>query len=1140
MPNQAGTVELILRELSKVLASLAQRLQPQAIEALGLRVPESLSNNPQILGSIQGATGAAAELGTTATDLTDAIDAEDTGAIVAAGVATAQKLVELIHALVQVADQIDSLAGSLGGLSAAERNRIQAFASALPRRIIDYLMIDYLEQDYLPAVAILNLIGLIERIDEPGVVGDSSQPPYVRRELHLERMADLFTDPAEHLRLRYGWGDAAFDPTAFFTKLQSLFEAMDIPADIFETGGIKTFEAYVFSLTPNPTPSPDGLDFVIRVPATADVNVDLPSFSVWSSRIDVSARFDAGIPGTVTPPLNIEFQSPSAGFRLDAKARATAQDSTGPMVFFGSADGTRAEAQTIFVEVGVSATVTSTGDASAEPLIGGGIEGAKIVIDLSSGDGFLQSIASDTRIEGNFSLSFRWQPSEGMQFEGSGGVEIAIPTHIDLGPIQFETLYLVLTFGSDPPLKLETSATINAQLGPLFAGVERMGAEALLRFEDDGDGNLGPLDLGFRFKPPNGIALALDAGVVKGGGYLYFDFDKEEYAGALELVFSEFLTLKAIGLVTTRLPDGSKGFSLLIIITAEFGSPIQLGFGFTLNGVGGLLGVNRTMRLEVIAEGVRTGAIESIMFPKDVIENAPRIISDLREFFPPAADIFLIGPMAKLGWGTPTLVSASLGVIIEIPPGNIAILGVLKVALPDEDFALIVLQVNFIGAMEFDKKRIWFFAAMYESRVLFLTIEGEMGLLVAWGDDANFVLSVGGFHPSFNPPPLPFPNPKRVAVNILNESFAKIRVEGYFAVTSNTVQFGARVEVFFGLSAFKIEGHLAFDALFQFSPFYFIISISASLDVKVFGVGLFSVHMRGELEGTSPWHIEGEGSISILFFSIDVPFSHTWGQDEDTTLPPIRVMPLLESEFNKLDNWTAELPSANNLLVSLREIEATEDLVLHPVGTLRVSQRAVPLDLALDKVGNQTPSDVNVVSIDVPDADLQKHRDTQEQFATAQFKSLNDSAKLSSPAYEKQNSGLELSVTGQQLRSDAAAKRVVRYEEIIIDSNFKEHIRKFVVLASNLFSHFLRGNAASRSVLSATYATHKAPIDQKISLQPPLYVVASNADNSALSAEAKFMSQAKANDFLREQVNKDPKLADSLHVIPAAESKEAA
>ena len=58
-----------------------------------------------------------------------------------------------------------------------------------------------------------------------------------------------------------------------------------------------------------------------------------------------------------------------------------------------------------------------------------------------------------------------------------------------------------------------------------------------------------------------------------------------------------------------------------------------------------------------------------------------------------------------------------------------------------------VLQVQFIGAIEFDKQRLWFFASLFDSRIVFLTIDGEMGLLVAWGGDANFVVSVGGFHP---------------------------------------------------------------------------------------------------------------------------------------------------------------------------------------------------------------------------------------------------------------------------------------------------------------------------------------------------------------------------------------------------------
>ena len=38
--------------------------------------------------------------------------------------------------------------------------------------------------------------------------------------------------------------------------------------------------------------------------------------------------------------------------------------------------------------------------------------------------------------------------------------------------------------------------------------------------------------------------------------------------------------------------------------------------------------------------------------------------------------------------------------------------------------------------------------------------------------------------------------------------------------------------------------------------------------------------------------------------------------------------------------------------------------MLHPLGTLRVSQRAVPLDLKIDKVGSQKPSDANKYQAD--------------------------------------------------------------------------------------------------------------------------------------------------------------------------------
>jgi hypothetical protein len=70
----------------------------------------------------------------------------------------------------------------------------------------------------------------------------------------------------------------------------------------------------------------------------------------------------------------------------------------------------------------------------------------------------------------------------------------------------------------------------------------------------------------------------------------------------LELAFVGLFTIKAIGVITTKMPDGSKGFSMLLILTLEV--PIQLSFGFLLAGVGGLIGVNRTSRIDLLREGL--------------------------------------------------------------------------------------------------------------------------------------------------------------------------------------------------------------------------------------------------------------------------------------------------------------------------------------------------------------------------------------------------------------------------------------------------------------------------------------------------------------------------------------------------------
>jgi hypothetical protein len=1139
VPGEPGTLERIAHELAQALAPLETHLAPnnaqRFIASLGLRLPPALAGDAQLASALLTAATSAAGLPPLVVALTNAISGGDEAQIVSAGATLLAKIVETVRALVQLENALNAIAGS-GGLTPSQVAQIEDFAGQLSEKVFDYVVIEYLASKSPDTARTLALIGLIDDESVPGDPADPLSPPYRKRAVHLDRLIEMFLHPDHYLRDAFGLGDPGFDGTALFAKMRDFLERINLPSTLITPPGQPAIlDAYLFRLSVDPASSPPALTFRVRIPATHDFEQTYPLGPVWNLHMRESARFVEGIDGAIHPPFAVTLQPPSGTVTIDVEAGLVAQRAGGTVVIFSEGGGTRLEANKIGIDAGFAATFDGV-SAHGEPSITAEIAGGKLTIDLSQSDGFISALLSALKLAANLDFKLHWSPSAGLRIEGSSGIEIAIPTHVSLGPVDIERLYIALGIAADGSLPAELSSGFSAKLGPLQASVDRIGIKINTTFPAHG-GNLGPANIAFAFKPPNGVGLAVDAGVVKGGGYLYIDTDRGEYAGALELVFADFLSLHAIGLINTKMPDGSSGFSLLIIITAEFAEGIQLGFGFTLLGVGGLLGLNRTMLMQPLMDGVRTGAIESIMFPHDVVKNAQRIISDLRKIFPPQEGTFLIGPMAKIGWGEPTLISVALGIIIEIPPGNIAILGVVRLALPADDVALIVIQVNFAGALEFDKKRMYFFASLFDSRVLFITLEGEMGLLMAFGDDANFVVSIGGFHPQFKPPPLPFPSPRRIEIDILNEDWARIRVTGYFAVTSNSVQFGALCELYFGFSAINVQGHIGFDALIQFSPFHFIVSVSASLSVKVFGIGLFSIDLELSLEGPTPWHAHGTASISILFFSVDVSIDVTWGDSRDTSLPPIAVMPIVTGELGKQSNWRAVLPSGNNLLVSLRKLDAGEaDFVLHPVGTLQVSQRAIPLDLTLDKVGNQKPSDAKRFDLAVASGGLVKKRDLLEQFAPAQFLNFDDAAKLSQQAYAPQHGGIELSAAGHAYASGTALTRKVRYDLTIIDTKLLRSRRRFSVQNGVLHAHFLRGASIARNVLSAYRKSQKDPFADKVTVASESFAVALQSNNTVYEPQAAaFASQAAANDYLARAVASDPRLKGQLHVLPAFE-----
>ncbi|HET9196060.1 MAG TPA: DUF6603 domain-containing protein [Vicinamibacterales bacterium] len=1047
MPSsRPGTFELIVLELARALEPVTERLEHHAspmpfLAELGLALPHGVMS-PALGEALHEAIDAATELPDMIQELATAIDGGNASEILDQGVALAQRVKTVVAAFDTIAAELGAL-GPIPGLSPAD---LAAFVAELPRRLLDTLLIEYLENAHPLAFAMAALVGLVEQTAQNIGSTDPLRPEHVRKSLRLDRLGSLLRSPDQVARDVYGWGEPTFDGVLPIQRLTQLLEAMGIVVthrDPLGAPARPAIEIGLLTIAPTDGLVPPGLEATFMLDVPEGVDLELPLDDGWLAKLTARAALSASAGIQLRPPAEVTLVTSGAvqGQLSAGLVRVPIPPETG-LVLLGLGGGSGLTAQR--VGIGFLSSFqwnTALGRAEGDFGFEGRIQGGKLLVAADKADGFLATLLSGRALEAGFDLGFGWTAGRGVFFVGSSALEVDLPVHVNLGAIDLNAITISVGIEGDT-LPIALSVSVKALLGPVTAVVEKVGAVFVLGFPDDRSGNLGLLQLDAAFKPPSGIALAVDGGGFKGGGFLRFEPEQARYSGMLELEFQDRIALKAIGLLETELPSGQDGFALLIIITAEF-TPIQLGFGFTLNGVGGLLGLNRRADLERLRTGLRDNTLGSILFPQDIVENSARIISDLRQVFPVEEGRFLFGPMAKIGWGSPTIITLDLGLLIEVPhPVRLAILGVLKGILPREDAPVLRLQVNFLGEIDFEKGQLLFDASLYDSKLLAFTLTGDMAIRLFWGGDPNFLLTVGGFHPAYQPPPMRLPELRQLTLSLTDGDNPRLRLETYFAITSNTVQFGARVEVYARASSFNVYGFIAFDVLFQFSPFHFIADVSAMLALRVGSSAFASITLAFTLEGPTPWSVNGTASFKICwFFTLKVRFSKTWGEQPNEIAGDALVMPLLLAALNDPNNWSVEPPAGRHLLVSTREIVPTPGapaaVIAQPYGVLTVSQKVVPLNLTIETFGNLPPADGTVFRIGdvrlgesttIPNPDPAK-----EHFAPAQFFKKSDADKLSDKSFERYDSGIRIRENGR-LKTAYAATRQVRYELSYIDS----------------------------------------------------------------------------------------------------------
>ncbi len=1040
-----------------------------------------------------------------------------------------------LEALQKVLVILLDIFNAVRALSSLSGSGVLPELGTLGEDLIQFLVLAYLER-WIPslyyAFALLTLITLPEDTPPTGEVRDASgvvvRGSYRPGELHLDRISHLLTALIQMLHDEYVPTGLSSETAAqaaadkLFPRLGGFLSGVGPDADY-------NSQTHILSIILPPITSTDPPSLTLALSAADDGLVVTPSGVIditqqvgsWSIGIQLNAagRFVVGSHGL------------TAGGSVDGKLSLAKHAQPGtPAVRVGSQTGTR-------MEVG---GVSITGEFNPDPAhLNYGLlveaDSAAIIIQGGDGDGFLQRILPADGLKATFDLGLGWSNRNGFYLRGSASLEMTFGVHVSLGPIFIQDVHVGLG-PHDGALRLELSTIASVDIGPVAASIDRVGLATDILFHS---GNFGPLDLKFGFKPPNGLGLLIDAGAVVGGGYIFFDLDKGEYAGVLELKL-ETIQIKVIGLLDTKLPDGTPGFSFLFIVTVEF-TPIQLGFGFSLNGVGGLAGINRTMLLDVLRAGLRNHALNSILFPEDPVRHAQQLISDLRSIFPPVDGRYVFGPMLEIAWGGFILV-AKLGVILELPsPIRLAILGQITAALPTEEEALILIHMDVLGAIDFEKKSLSIDASLYDSRIVIFSLLGDMAMRLNWGANPNFALSLGGFFPGYQPPP-GFPTLRRLMVSMGYGGVIQLSLSTYMAFTSNSVQFGANLELKVDLDVISIHGYFGFDVLFIFSPFSFVAHIQAGVDLEVDGLSLFSVRLNGILSGPTPWRVQGTASVDILFFSIDVHVDVTFGDATQVTLPQVEVKTPLLNALKDPRNWKGFLPAGVEPAVSLAKVQVDEHTILaQPIGLLVVQQSVVPLGVQIAKFNNAAPADADqcdITSVTV-DGKNEPLENASDFFASGQFFAMSDAQKVTAPAYTSMKAGVKIGT--EDLRYSRSSNLELHYDTYIVDDLAvpgrpvgSYTLPRDVMLAIN------RIGAAELSPVRATgNAKYVVPgTASAISVSDAKYVIASTQDLSVHTglSGAGEMPYFAATTTLSTHLAAHPEDAGMLQVIPVHEA----
>ncbi len=951
-------------------------------------------------------------------------------ALQAAAIDQEQDFAALLDAMADVWDALDDLDDDVQTVldSAGLTDEVTLFAEAIAR-LPQHLVILRLSELAPLLVGILRLLGIIDQHEVAAV-----------EVFHQSRLESFAQDPGSYLATLYGWSDPdGVDERRMLEGIRRLLNLM---------GVVPQLRSLPVALRGGDTsPPPRGIDLDLYndgesgIPVRAGVYIGptqagdgwvlAPYSTLTTSSVDAGS-FSFTLPTEIsdlsfgvewTPSgLDIVGTPPdSVSFAVEAIQPLRFGHGVKPLV---EVIGTQADIELVF---GTSPDVLVNLDTGT----------IRVHVDLTSDTGvFKDLIGGGFSVEASGALSWSASGELDLDFAAGGEILIAASGVSSDGDsirsplrVRYLRLFTLVEIKEDAPpvITIGGGITLALQLGPVEATLGGLGLAAELTFghAKGARGNLGPANLGIEVLKPNEIGLAIDAAPVSGSGYLRW-LDKR-YEGALQLTLGE-VQLTALGLLETSDP-----WSLLALVGARFPG-IPVGFGFSLTGVGGLVAIHRDMDLKELQASVRTGQLTALLAPDDIAGREPEILAALDLFFPTSPGRFSGGLFITLVWGPEDLWVTDLGVFLSLPtPIKIALVGSSRVRVlnpasvgkseaeltrEDEVFAI---RLDLLGTYDSSIPEVTVDAALIDSHVATIPLEGAAHFRWRGGASPDFVLTVGGFHPSYQPPP-GTTVPNRLRFGIQKTSFS-LAFEAYVALTPNTLQFGGALVLAAEALGFVVSGGFALDVLIHFKPFGFQTDVAAWFELLTQGGrAVASFQASGSLSGPTPWTFAATVSVKVLGVKVEGQVSGTIGKDAgaDEPVQAAAVITMTHTRLNEDDAWGVERTDTYLCLAD------TDSIVLLPTDELNVAQEVAPLGAPLEHLHGQPllgmsdlPADVVTIEVVPSDTDLEVGN-TELPFAPASWKKLPDADRITAPGFESGQAGLALTCATQSMGASVA------------------------------------------------------------------------------------------------------------------------